>query len=53
MIIDRDEDMWRCFYHFFIDVHSTVPAANIEIFMDSSCYKNCSFNSQELTLPMH
>ena len=36
-IIDRDEDMSRCFYHFFnVDFHSTVPAANIGIFMDSS-----------------
>ena len=37
MIIDRDKGMQRCFYHFFIvNVHSTLSAANIGIFMDSS-----------------
>ena len=36
MIIDKDEDMKRCFFHFFINVHSTLSAANIGIFMDIS-----------------
>ena len=46
MIIDRDEDI--CFHRFFIVyVHSTLSAANIGMFIDSSSYNNCSLNSQE------
>ena len=52
MIIDRGEDI--CFYYFFVvNVHSTLSAANIGIFMNSSSYNNCSFNSQELTISRH
>ena len=52
MIVDRDEDMSRCFYHFFfiVNVHSKLSVANIGIFMDSSSYKICSFKSQELAI---
>ena len=36
MIIDRDEDTKRCFYHYFIvNVHSILSTANIGICMDS------------------
>ena len=35
MITDRDKDIF--FYHFFlVYIHSTLSAANIGIFMDSS-----------------
>ena len=49
MMIDRGEDIY--FYHFVIvNVHLTLPAANIGIFMNSSSQKNRGFNRQELTI---
>ena len=38
---------------FIVYVHSTLSAANIGIFMDSSSWNNCSLNSQELTTSRH
>ena len=36
-----------------VNVHSAFSAANIGIFMNSSSYKNGSFNSEEFTISRH